>query len=201
MVEKFLAKIDIPASTFIFAVATYGGFPAGALLLLHKVLQKKGRELSAGFGIHMPGNYTPMYGAKPERVQKDLFNKEKNAIDKIVQVVSSRAKTKIACNNPVINTLFSTLMFNAAKGQIYAMDTKYIVDPSCTHCGLCAKVCPANNIVMKNELPTWRHRCEQCMACLQWCPVEAIQYGPGTRGRKRYHHPDISMTDVIAQKG
>jgi len=23
--------------------------------------------------------------------------------------------------------------------------------------------------------PVWQHHCEQCFACLQWCPKEAIQ--------------------------
>jgi MinD superfamily P-loop ATPase len=35
------------------------------------------------------------------------------------------------------------------------------------------------------------------MACLQWCPVEAIQYGKKTIGRKRYHHPSIAVADMF----
>ncbi|MEN6358816.1 MAG: hypothetical protein ABFD59_01960 [Smithella sp.] len=46
--------------------------------------------------------------------------------------------------------------------------------------------------------PAWHHRCEQCFACIQWCPEEAIQYGKGTRNKKRCHHPEISLKDMLA---
>ena len=74
---------------------------------------------------------------------------------------------------------------------------KFRVDPSCTHCGICAKVCPVGNIVMKDGRPTWSDKCEQCMACLQWCPVEAIQFGRRTAGRRRYRHPEFKASDFF----
>jgi len=43
----------------------------------------------------------------------------------------------------------------------------------------------------------WQHHCEKCFACLQWCPQEAIQFGSKTSGRKRYHHPDVKLADMV----
>jgi len=37
---------------------------------------------------------------------------------------------------------------------------------------------------------------EQCLACIQWCPAEAIQYGKNTAAKKRYHHPEIKLSDM-----
>ena len=45
--------------------------------------------------------------------------------------------------------------------------------------------------------PVWKDHCQLCLACLEWCPEEAIQYGSKTAGRKRYHHPDIKAEDLI----
>ncbi|MCB2357259.1 hypothetical protein [Clostridium estertheticum] len=42
-------------------------------------------------------------------------------------------------------------------------------------------------------------KCEQCFACLQWCPQKAIQYGKKTAMRKRYHHPDVEIADILNQ--
>lgn len=33
--------------------------------------------------------------------------------------------------------------------------------------------------------------CRQCLACINRCPVQAIQYGKGTVNRGRYTHPDL----------
>ncbi|MBN1673737.1 MAG: hypothetical protein JXR37_22005 [Kiritimatiellae bacterium] len=49
----------------------------------------------------------------------------------------------------------------------------------------------------RNEKPSWLHRCEQCLACLHWCPQEAIQVGKKTVGRARYHHPDVRARDLM----
>jgi len=38
------------------------------------------------------------------------------------------------------------------------------------------------------------------MACIQWCPVEAIQVGKRTRGRRRYHHPEVTAHDLCLRE-
>jgi formate hydrogenlyase subunit 6/NADH:ubiquinone oxidoreductase subunit I len=52
---------------------------------------------------------------------------------------------------------------------------------------------------MINEKPAWLHRCEQCLACLQWCPQEAIQHGEKTAKYRRYHHPEVTLKDMLEQ--
>ena len=88
------------------------------------------------------------------------------------------------------------------------MDGRFRVDETCTSCGICEKVCPAANIRLEPasgvnpeaasaKQPVWLHRCEQCYACLQWCPEAAIQWGDKTAGRDRYHHPEVKVTDLF----
>jgi len=52
---------------------------------------------------------------------------------------------------------------------------------------------------MKNDKPSWIHQCEQCLACIQWCPQEAIQYGKKTVRYQRYHHPEITLKNMLEQ--
>jgi formate hydrogenlyase subunit 6/NADH:ubiquinone oxidoreductase subunit I len=56
---------------------------------------------------------------------------------------------------------------------------------------------------MEHERPAWHHRCEYCCACLHFCPVEAIQLNvmQGTKGRGRYVHPEVKVSDMEAQRG
>jgi ferredoxin/flavodoxin len=77
------------------------------------------------------------------------------------------------------------------------MDRAFWSDEACNGCGICGRICPVYNIEMVNGRPAWQQRCEQCFACLQWCPQEAIQFGAKTMGEKRYHHPDVTVADMM----
>jgi MinD superfamily P-loop ATPase len=79
------------------------------------------------------------------------------------------------------------------------MDRNFWVDDKCNGCGICARVCPAENIALQAAKPVWQHWCEQCLACLQGCPREAIQYGRTTPHYRRYHHPDIHLQAMLEQ--
>jgi ferredoxin/flavodoxin len=83
------------------------------------------------------------------------------------------------------------------------MDHAFQADERCNGCGICARVCPVGDIEMVDDRPVWQHRCEQCFACLQWCPQEAIQFRGNTAGRRCYHHPDVTVADMVrsAPKG
>ncbi|MBD3204954.1 hypothetical protein GF319_01260 [Candidatus Bathyarchaeota archaeon] len=77
------------------------------------------------------------------------------------------------------------------------MDYGFFADEACITCGTCEKICSVGNIEMKNEKPSWNHKCEHCFACLQWCPKSAIQFGDKMKKQLRYHHPKVESTDLI----
>jgi ferredoxin len=200
IVAEFVKKLDVVPTTYIFGVATYGGFPAGTFLQMQKLLNKKGLSLSAGFGVTMPRNYIPLYNMMTAESQQKLFAQAQIKITTIAKTVQEQQRTKIPHNGLIIDLLFSSFLYRMSSPYIHKMDSKFWADAKCDGCGICAKVCPVKNITMENGKPHWRHYCEQCLACLQWCPKEAIQYGQATQKRKRYHHPSISLVDVTGQK-
>jgi len=77
------------------------------------------------------------------------------------------------------------------------MDRAFHADEHCIGCGTCARICPVDNIRIVEGKPQWQERCEQCFACLQWCPQQAIQFGSHTAGKRRYHHPDVRLADML----
>lgn len=54
---------------------------------------------------------------------------------------------------------------------------QFYVTDECVSCGRCAKVCPVGNLQMQNGKPVWEDRCRYCMACLNRCKKNAIEYG------------------------
>lgn len=200
IVSKFIKKLTCAKDAYIFAIATYGGMAAGSLGQTARELKAIGLKLSAGFGITMPGNYTPLYAAIDEEKQRSMFKKESARIKEIALIIKDKKKARIEGNNFLTNALFSGLIYATGSPRIPCMDRDFWSDQKCNSCSTCVKVCPVNNIELINKLPVWLHKCEQCFACLQWCPKEAIQYGKNTVSRKRYHHPEIRVQDIIAGK-
>jgi MinD superfamily P-loop ATPase len=77
------------------------------------------------------------------------------------------------------------------------MDKNFWTDPRCNGCGVCEQVCPNGNVRLEGGRPEWLHRCEQCLACIQWCPQEALQFGKKTSRYPRYHHPEIGLKEIM----
>jgi len=199
IVSEFVKKLKIGKDKYVFAVVTCGGIPGAALLQLSKALKKQGVKLSAGFAIQMPGNYIPMYGAVSPEKQNKHFEKAVEKVKKIVEIVKKNGVCKPEASNFIINTLGSGIVYNLSMSHIHTMDKSFSVLDKCNSCGICVKVCPVENIKLENGKPVWQGKCEQCMSCIQWCPVEAIQYGKKTQGRKRYHHPEIKLAQIITR--
>jgi len=197
IVTEFVKKLKSESSKYIFGVATYGGMPCATLVQLAAILKDRGMKLSAGFGVQLPGNYTPLYGAIDTEKQEKMFEKERIKIKEIAGIVKEGREWKIEKNAFLSNLFFSGLIYSTAAHRIPTFDKNFYADEKCTECGICEKICPVKNIKLENGRPVWQHRCEQCLACLQWCPAESIQYGKRTADRKRYRHPEVIVNDFI----
>lgn len=200
IIADFLKAIKVKPGAYVFMVATLGGLPGRAHSLAKHILRKQGIELAAGFSARMPGNYTPLYGAIPRERQEKMFTEEKIKIKEIAEYVRQQKRGVIEEKPFLINLLFYKLLYWGGMRQVSKSDKGFWVNDACTKCGLCEKACPVANIRLKEGKPEWLHNCQRCLACLQWCPAEAIQYKKSTSGKKRYHHPQITAQDIIGQR-
>ncbi len=48
------------------------------------------------------------------------------------------------------------------------------ISNACTECGLCARLCPMENITVKNDKAISGKRCTMCYRCINSCPARAI---------------------------
>jgi ferredoxin len=78
--------------------------------------------------------------------------------------------------------------------------TSFAADEKCTGCGTCARVCAVGNIEIVHARPVWQNRCENCLACYNWCPTNAIHGALANKGY-HYHHPDVTARDIAGQSG
>ncbi len=196
----FIDRLSIDPGKYIFAVAVNAGQVAATLLQLEKLLQAKGLQLDCGFSIDMPSNYIPWGGAIPEEKQKKKFSAAFEKCKNIATIVNNKEKMPPE-KGPALQNMIFSLIYRKSLPKVAEMDKAFLSDEKCTGCGVCAKLCPAQNILISAGKPIWQHTCEQCFACLQWCPEEAIQYGKNTKKKRRYHHPEIRLSDMFSHVG
>ena len=92
------------------------------------------------------------------------------------------------------NNLYDRLMSGPVNPIFYHFFVKsdaFRTDATCVGCGQCVKNCPLNNITLKDRKPVWGKQCTHCMACICYCPTEAIEYGKKSVGKPRYHFEQL----------
>jgi Pyruvate/2-oxoacid:ferredoxin oxidoreductase delta subunit len=195
-VVDFVREFPVSPTTYVFAVAVNAGQVVHSLLQVRNLLSARGISLSAGFSVIMPSNYIPWGGPGPQEEQHRRFDQAREKVQAITEVVRNQESPAIE-KGPLWQHIVFTPLNRLLVHLIPRMDKSFWVDEKCDRCLVCEKICPAHNIQIRDGKPSWSHRCEQCFACLQWCPQEAIQYGKKTPKYKRYHHPDVSVKDML----
>jgi ferredoxin len=193
VVERFVEALDLSENknSFVFAICTSGNIGAG-MTNISKIIGGKGGKLSYCENIQCFGNYVGLYA-----MGSDAGNKVKaqsQATKQAIKDIQSLAVKPPFKNSPLalIHGHFIKSSANKDKG--------FNVSEACNGCASCSKVCPVENIKMQDGKPIFLHHCEQCMACIQWCPKQAINVKNKTQDRGRYHHPDITLADMISKK-
>ncbi len=199
IVEAFIGKLSGLQSRYVFAIVTVGGVAGGILDRFSDAIVRRGGSLAGGFVVRMPANYIHDANALPFFLQKRMFRSWEKRADKVAGYIASRKTGRMDKFNPLMTALFSKSIDKRYLGGDLSpdVDKNFWTDDKCNGCGVCSRVCPVSNIVMADSRPVWQHHCEKCLACIQWCPATAIQFKDVTLKRKRYHHPDVKLSDML----
>lgn len=195
IVADFIKKLkNIP---YLFLVLAGGGEPGNAIKSVKILCATQDLKLNAAFNLTMPSNYAP-YGSTPQDKQQEMFSKAEKKIEFIADVVTASEKYFDENNTSFFRSnICPGILYKLGYKFIPKMDKSFYIDENCNGCGICEKVCSFNNISILDRKPQWNHQCQQCFACLQWCPQEAIQYGKKTIDITRYHHPNVTLNAIM----
>jgi len=214
IVRRFVTALQTNPSAYIFAVCTCGAGSGEALPNIAKIIKANGGKLAAGFTVKMPFNCPP-FTDSAERAKR--FRDWHQTLAEIGKTVESRDENEIKAMNIFIRIAVYPLgllmkfliLRNYRKlaqvpkfsfdEAVYHVDQSYVCDDACDGCGICAKVCPVNNIEMVDDRPVWQHHCESCLACLVWCPHKLISGGILSGQEVRYHHPQMKLAEMLQQ--
>ena len=200
IVFDFVDKLNVSNSSYFFTVITYAGditnYP---FIQLNQILEKKMKKLNAAYFILMPNNYILAYDTHSEQVQNKFFKEAARQVKNISEDVQKELNNFTPEMSKNKRNKFEKFNEDFRK-KVNTSDKKFYINEDCNECGTCERVCPVNNIRLVEGKPEWQHRCQQCLACINFCPVKAIQYGHKTSEFGRYHHPKVTIKDLLEQK-
>lgn len=193
MVREFLSKAKIRTDYFFF-IYTYGSGYGEAYAHVELAARKAGVKLSYINAVIMVDNYIPIFDMQNQidtLPQKDV----EGQLEKICQDITERKEQTVTITSE--NEKQMAFYRERLAIPILRKDTAlgYIVNDACIRCGVCAKVCPANNITVTDKVTFFDH-CEVCYACLHNCPQSAIHMKV-EKGPVRFRNENVSLQDII----
>ncbi len=202
IVGDFLRHLRIKKTSYVFGIITPGGTGGSALKMIHSALLEKNKKgLDAGFIVKMPGNFPPVASPPTGDKLNTILKSAEEEITRIGELIKNEKPQRIGLYP--LSSLLNIAMYGSFAKSVHSSDERFSVSDSCTSCGTCVSVCPTGNITLEDGKPVYHHQCELCCACLNFCPVQAIDLAflRGTKGRGRYHHPEVRISDMKEQQG
>lgn len=173
----------------IFIIATMGLFSGDGAGILARLLKNYGAIVVGGLHLKMPDSICD------ERALKRSFEKNKKIVMKSEEKICKSVR-KIENGKPPqeglgivyhLAGLFGQRLYFFWKTQKYT-DKLKINSLKCIGCGLCERLCPMSNIVVKNGIAVSSDKCTMCYRCISKCSQKAITL----LGKKVIEQNDVS---------
>ena len=204
LIIEILESLSAVKANHITAVATYGVALTSSLKYVQQALGKHGLALSLGYGLKMPHNAVGSIAASDNDDSKRL-EKADQKLSAIISSIRNRASAPVEKTSlfedgtllrqmPVLIKFLFKLVFLGTDALAFR-----VID-ECISCGQCSKLCPVNNIELREGRPVFLDYCTSCFACLQWCPESAIHIGKYSFEEiymKPYCYPMVKATELI----
>lgn len=195
LVKKLLLSAKLNTDSYIFLVMTSNNGESGkAFASMDQALCSVGCRLSAGFNLQMPGNCI----VSSEADNAARLSAAPGKVRSFCQRIQKREQCYPSSNQKAGDGFVENSYFYGSHSlRRLTMMKGFKVTSACTGCGVCASICPTNNIVIKDGKAIHGDNCAACYACLHWCPVYATHLTmPMLRNRPQYHHPEVSLSEM-----
>ncbi len=192
IVRKFLEQVSWEAE-YTFAIATYGNKTGAVLPNLEHFAAEHGKKFDYTATLLMVDNYLPNYKVEDQLAKLPEKNIEEN-LSLIIKDINGRKTNKPSAT--FSDRLATSIIQAGAKLFMSGKSAQnYIVNERCTKCGVCSKICPTENIEIKDRI-VFLDRCEACLGCVHLCPHNAIHL-KNEKSAARFRNEHVTLNEII----
>ena len=191
--EEYVKAVQIAPDAYKFAVEQYAGYLGCGLRKIDEIVHL---DYWTGISNHstaiwlMPHILT-FPPTTPETAQKRIDAKA-------AAVAGAVLEGKRSEKRPPKEAAFE--LMSKGLGRTHARRVKkFSANDNCIGCGICAEICPRENIRLIGQKPSFGSNCIGCLSCVQFCPKQAINIGRITEKRERFPNPNIKPLELTEE--
>ena len=191
VVSDWLTQTALIGAKRIWFVMDCGGEIGNAAKYNRRLAaQKRLRDMGTA-QIVMPENYIALFNTPQPAAAEKIVHRAEPKIADVIACIRAAQPFPAPRNN-----LYDRFMSGPVNPIFYRFFVKaddFQANDSCIGCGQCVQKCPLNNIRLTDGKPLWGSACTHCMACICYCPTEAISYGKKSAGKPHYRFEQLNI--------
>jgi ferredoxin len=212
--QAYLGRLPLGEGRGAFVFCTKGAYAGSAVRLTLERLDQRGYVPLAGAAVAMPGSDGLALIPKDSWMARAALNKDfdhlKDAdrlagrMEEILSrmlagepVAAFRQPRRRSIASPLVDRLWAW----SYRAFADPFRTRFWADERCETCGLCTRLCPVDNVKLRDEHPQFGEACVLCMRCLHACPQEAVQIGKLTMNKFRWRGPKAGFRPLKLRPG
>ena len=183
----FVINSEFPGSAKAYFIMTCAKAMSGCPGFWEDIAREKQFAYMGTAQIRMPQNYLLFFRMFSKEECREMITQAGYSIEELAGLVRDNRELP----DPGMKK-WEYLSARAVLGTYYKLFAKakaFRVTGNCIGCGYCISACPLGNIKLADSKPVWGEKCTHCMACINLCPKDAVEYGHLTRGKTRYKGP------------
>lgn len=193
---EFIEAATFPKGAPSYFVVTCASSMGVSPRVGQELCEKKGIKFMGAAQVIMPQNYIALFPTDDKSVNSRILIAALPVISDIAETI--RLGEQLECRSVGAVEYACTKLIRDLYYDHLMKTKKFRATDACVSCNMCAKVCPLNNITMKDGRPSWGSDCTHCMGCINKCPKDAIEYGKSSVGKVRYKGPKADMMRLPA---
>ncbi len=182
--EAFIKNSTFTGSDDAYFIMTCGDDTGAAGVHNKNICKEKAFNYKGTLPVVMPENYIAMFGVPDEEESRRIISEAVPVIKKAADIIT-RGESFPQTKGNIVDKTKSGIV-NRAFYALCVSGKAFYVKESCIACGKCERLCVTNCISLKEGKPVWGKGCTHCMACISFCPEQAIEYGKKSVGQRRY---------------